>query len=200
VLGHGHPKQVLMDLGNFLIWNMRGLNSRDWRDVVHELIASERSSVVCLQETKLDAISDFDIMLILGMGFEYAYLPIVQPQGGILVVWHSMFWLVTNPLTTTFSASAKLREVAGGQEWWPTLIYGPCTDEGKPAFLVELRDLVVLRSEPWLLCGDFNMIYKAEDKNNGRVNRRLMGQFHRFINDAALKEIHLNGWLFTWSN
>jgi exonuclease III len=59
-----------MDLGNFLIWNMCGLNSRDWRDVVHELIASERSSVVCLQETKLDAISDFDIMLILGMGFE----------------------------------------------------------------------------------------------------------------------------------
>lgn len=29
---------------------------------------------------------------------------------------------------------------------------------------------------------------------------RLMGQFCRFINDAAFKEIHLNGRLFTWSN
>jgi hypothetical protein len=27
-----------------------------------------------------------------------------------------------------------------------------------------------------------------------------MGQFRRFINEASLKEIHLNGSLFTWSN
>jgi hypothetical protein len=44
------------------------------------------------------------------------------------------------------------------------------------------------------------MVYRAEDKNNGRVNRHLMGQFRSFLNDAALKELHLNGHLFTWSN
>jgi hypothetical protein len=27
-----------------------------------------------------------------------------------------------------------------------------------------------------------------------------MGQFRRFLNEAALKEIHLEGRLFTWSN
>jgi hypothetical protein len=27
-----------------------------------------------------------------------------------------------------------------------------------------------------------------------------MGQFHRFLNEALLKEIHLQGRLFTWSN
>jgi hypothetical protein len=27
-----------------------------------------------------------------------------------------------------------------------------------------------------------------------------MGQFHHFINEATLKELHLNGHLFTWSN
>jgi hypothetical protein len=40
------------------------------------------------------------------------------------------------------------------------------------------------------------MIYRAEDKNNDRLNRRLMGQFCSF-NTAALKEIHLQGRLFT---
>jgi hypothetical protein len=44
------------------------------------------------------------------------------------------------------------------------------------------------------------MVYRTEDKNNGRVNRRLMGQFRNFLNLAALKELHLNGRLFTWSN
>jgi hypothetical protein len=27
-----------------------------------------------------------------------------------------------------------------------------------------------------------------------------MGQFRRFLNDAHLKELHLRGHLFTWSN
>jgi hypothetical protein len=44
------------------------------------------------------------------------------------------------------------------------------------------------------------MIYMAEDKNNNRWNRRLMGQFQWFLNEALLKELHLNGRLFTWSN
>jgi hypothetical protein len=53
---------------------------------------------------------------------------------------------------------------------------------------------------PWLLCGDFNMIYHAADKNNGRLDRRLMGQFCGFLSEGSLREIHLQGRLFTWSN
>jgi exonuclease III len=44
------------------------------------------------------------------------------------------------------------------------------------------------------------MVYRAEDKNNRQVNRQLMGQFRNFLNLAALKELHLNDRLFTWSN
>jgi hypothetical protein len=50
----------------------------------------------------------------------------------------------------------------------------PC----KPTFLVELHELAQMRLDPWLDCGDFNMIYRAQDKNNGRLNKRRMGQFH----------------------
>jgi hypothetical protein len=42
------------------------------------------------------------------------------------------------------------------------------------------------------------MIYKAEDKNNNRLNRRLIcGPILVFMNDANLKELHLDGWLLT---
>jgi hypothetical protein len=66
--------------------------------------------------------------------------------------------------------------------------------------LAELHELRAVRTGPWMLNGDFNMIYRAEDRNNDRLNGRLMGQFQRFLNDAVLKECHLNGRLFTWSN
>jgi hypothetical protein len=44
------------------------------------------------------------------------------------------------------------------------------------------------------------MIYWAQDKNNLRWDRRRMGQFRQFLNNAHLKELHLRGRLFTWSN
>ena len=44
-----------------------------------------------------------------------------------------------------------------------------------------------------MVIGDFNLIYRDEDKNNANYNRAMMGGFRRFINDLALKEIPLHG-------
>lgn len=49
---------------------------------------------------------------------------------------------------------------------------------------------------PWMLAGDFNMIYCSEDKNNENVNWTMMGRFHRFVNDLELKEIPLQKTLY----
>jgi hypothetical protein len=48
--------------------------------------------------------------------------------------------------------------------------------------------------------GDFNLILKAQDKNNGRVNRALMSRFRRALDHLEVKEIDLVGKKFTWSN
>jgi hypothetical protein len=48
--------------------------------------------------------------------------------------------------------------------------------------------------------GDFNLIYKAEDKSNNRLNRRLMTSFKEALNEAQLMEIDLKGRAYTWSN
>jgi hypothetical protein len=45
---------------------VRGLNARAHRNVVRELVASECLSMVCLQEMKLEIISDYDVIQIGG--------------------------------------------------------------------------------------------------------------------------------------
>jgi uncharacterized protein (DUF1778 family) len=89
---------------------------------------------------------------------------------------------------------------SGSSKWWLTIVYGPSQEAEKSTFLIELHELWQVRSGPWMLAGDFNLIYRIGDKNNGRLNYRLMGQFHRFLDDAALQEVHLNNFFFTWSN
>jgi hypothetical protein len=50
------------------------------------------------------------------------------------------------------------------------------------------------------VCGDFNLIYRAADKNNTRLNQSLMLSFLKALNTMELTELHLQGWQFTWSN
>ena len=85
------------------------------------------------------------------------------------------------------------------ETWWVTCVYGPQLDHEKSMFLEELRVSATCPGR-WLVWGDFNLIYQAEDKNNHRFNRRLMNSFRTFIDDLELQELHLRGRLYTWSN
>jgi hypothetical protein len=60
----------------------------------------------------------------------------------------------------------------------------PLSDDDKILFLDELRHVRTGCTGSWLLCGDFSMIYKAGDKINSRLNRRMMSRFRHCISDA----------------
>lgn len=55
-----------MDAINFLIWNAWGLNDRARRDTVRKLVDSCKPSLVCIQETKLAVIKEWDVLSCLG--------------------------------------------------------------------------------------------------------------------------------------
>ena len=63
-----------------------------------------------------------------------------------------------------------------------------------------VRDIRTVCTGPWLVAGDFNLIYKDEDKNNSNLNRAMMGRFRRWVNDMAVTELPLHGRKYTWSS
>jgi hypothetical protein len=44
------------------------------------------------------------------------------------------------------------------------------TGAQKNAFIDELHAVATAMTPRWLILGDFNLIYRAEDKNNNRLN------------------------------
>lgn len=158
------------------------------------------ASIVCLQETKLDVVSPTIVMETLGADFDAYYcLPASGTRGGIIIAWKSRLVQLDSAHVDVNSVTARVAP-ASGAPWWLTCVYGPQDEAAKVAFLAELREIRRVRPEPWLLCGDFNMIYRDEDKNNNNLNRRMMGRFRRFLNDGVLKELYLHGRRYTWSN
>ena len=144
---------------NFLLWNVRGLNSRSRRNVVHELVGQERASLISLQETKLDDCDDTMIRELFGLGFEFASLPACHTCGGILLAWKGDVWSVSNISRGEFSLTAKVTLKSSDVSWWLTSVYGPQSDLDKVRFLDELHMIRSSCSGSWMVCGDFNLIY-----------------------------------------
>ena len=78
-------------------------------------------------------------------------------------------------------------------------MYGPQEDSEKLQFLAEIKNLRQNLLPQWIIMGDFNLILRAANKNNHRVNRRMMGRFRATVDELDLKEIKLHGRRFTWS-
>ena len=81
-----------------------------------------------------------------------------------------------------------------------SVVYGPLDSRCMEPFLAELVSARALLPGPWLLIGDFNLISSTAEKNNANINKRSLASFRRFISDQELKDLHLFGWRFTWSN
>uniref|UniRef100_A0A453FS81 Endonuclease/exonuclease/phosphatase domain-containing protein n=1 Tax=Aegilops tauschii subsp. strangulata TaxID=200361 RepID=A0A453FS81_AEGTS len=185
-----------------VIWNVRGLNARARRTAICSLIVTSGASIVCLQETKMALICSSVVLEALGSEFdEYVYLLADDTRGGILLAWKSRVVTITNPEFTTHTLSAQVTPPSSQHPpWWLSIVYGPQLDDEKIEFLRELRDLRASCPGPWMLCGDFNLIYRDEDKNNNNLDRHMMRRFKHLLNDLALKEVYLNGRRYTWSS
>jgi hypothetical protein len=138
------------------------------------------------------------VMEALGPEFDdYNYLPAQGTRGGILLAWKSRDVSITAPLFTMNAITAKVT-VGTNTPWWILVVYGPQEDEDKISFLQELRDARADCQGPWMLCGDFNLIYRAEDKNNGNLHRRMMWKFRHLLNDLLLKEVYPGAHRAAW--
>ncbi|KAJ1279149.1 hypothetical protein BS78_04G132900 [Paspalum vaginatum] len=189
-----------MNPSSILIWNARGLNKRARRNSVRDVILSSKADIVCLQETKISVINQFLFCSVFGSDFDkYVMLPADGTRGGVLVAWKSSVVQALASRIDTFSVSVQFIEEEG-RNWWFTGVYGPQDDGDKLLFLQELRQVRALCHGPWIVSGDFNLIYQAEDKNNSNLNRAMMGRFRRFLDDSDLKEVPLLGRKYTWSN
>jgi exonuclease III len=182
------------------IQGVTGLNAGARQDVVRGLAGSLRCDVVCLQETKMTEVSRFLVTRMLGPDFKnFVVMPSVGASGGILVAWRDRLSYQGLYRIDSHSVSVQFGS-AQGSPWWLTCVYDPQGNEAKVQFFMELREVRAECAGPWVVVGDFNLIFQDEDKNNSNLDRAMMGRFWRWINDLALKEVPLIGKKITWSN
>lgn len=183
-------------------WNVRGLNNKARRQVVQGLVRDHHGTIVCLQETKLALVDDAVICTTLGPQFlnNYAALLADGVRGGGLLVFSQDHYEMQDIDVRQYSVSATVRRKSDNGVWTVTGVYGPQSDSDKLQFLEEIRAVRQRALNSWVILGDFNLIDRACDKNNSRINHRLMNRFRWVLDELELKELYLHGRQFTWTS
>jgi exonuclease III len=189
---------------DLISWNVRGLNQQARRDAVHQLLAATTCNIACLQESKLSQVCQHDAAYLGGYRLRnFAYKPASGPshtRGGIIVLWNDMRVASTNVSIGEYHLTMQVQLLEFDTNFLLTVVYGPSRRADKPAFLREIKSLKPQAGTRWLITGDFNLIYRAADKNNSRLSHRLMRQFREALDESDLSEISLQNRKFTWSN
>jgi hypothetical protein len=75
---------------NIVVWNPHGFNAPNRGTAVRTMVDDVAASIVCMVESKLEAVSIFDITRVLGPKFdEFVALPAAGTARGIIVAWQS---------------------------------------------------------------------------------------------------------------
>lgn len=86
------------------------------------------------------------------------------------------------------------------KKWNLLVVYGTAQEEHKCEFLAELSRFCDDNSEPFIIGGDFNILRYAKEKSTSSRLHKHSGIFNAIISFFELKELIMNGGIFTWSN
>ena len=72
-----------MNPSSILVWNARGLNQADRCSSVRDVIRSVNAPIVCLQETKVAALTQRLLLSVFGTAYDkFVDLPAIGTRGG----------------------------------------------------------------------------------------------------------------------
>lgn len=141
-----------------------------WR-TVRQNIEESGCSVFCLQETKRDFFDTAYIKKLAPKRFDsFCFSPSVGASSGILVCWIGALFSAN---VISISRSAVIIQFCSkhnGECWTLVVVYGPCHEPDRSAFVQWLHDLDIPDNENWILMGDFNFYRSVDNRNRDGAN------------------------------
>ena len=175
-----------------LSWNVRGANDRSKRKVIKALIRSHKVDLVCLQETKIQEMSQ-GVIHSLGVGrfLGWGAVDARGAAGGVVVFWDKRVLELVGLEVGIFSISCRFKNCEDGFMWFFTGVYGPTMKRYREPFWEELGAIRGLWSDPWCIGGDFNVIrFPSERSRVGRLSGP-MRRFSEVLDELALRDMPL---------
>lgn len=184
-----------------IFWNMRGMGAIEKMGLLHDMIKDNNADFVGIMETMKQ---DFNPGMLRGISgqktFHWDWMPATGKSGGILVGINTEKFNVLDVSKGKFCVKLELMDNDTKAHWDLVVVYGAAQNEEKSSFLSNLADLLHHQKNPIVMGGDFNIIRKESEKNKSGGYNKWSFIFNAIIEQVSLRELHLGGRQFTWSN
>ncbi|RVX04605.1 hypothetical protein CK203_023414 [Vitis vinifera] len=183
-----------------LSWNVRGVNDSAKRKVIKAMIRSQRVDMFCLQETKIQSMTE-GLVRSLGTGrfLNWGTMDAQGTAGGILICWDKRTLELMELEVGCFSISCRMRNVEDGRVWMFTGVYGPFSKEEREWMWEELGAIRGIWEDPWCIGGDFNVTLSLRERSNQGRLTSAMRRFAQVVDELELIDLPLQGGMLTWS-
>lgn len=184
-----------------LSWNVRGLNNRDRRRLLKEMVRKSKAEVVLVQESKLELVDCwviYDLNSFSRTG--WISLPSIGAARGVIIFWNKDCIEELASRVDKFSTSLTVVCSEESLRWCISVVYGLMDSNLFSVFLDELDMLKPSSKLPWCIGGDFNEVLFLDEKSNGGRRTKSMELFGDFVDRNNLLDFPCSGPRFTWSH
>ncbi|GKD48072.1 RNA-directed DNA polymerase, eukaryota, partial [Tanacetum coccineum] len=186
---------------NALSINIQGLGHKTKKEWIKTLTNSFKLNFLAIQGTKMTSISHVDVKFLWGnSNYDYVCSESLGNSGGILCIWEaSIFKKINTTVSDNFIA------IYG--TWLPTnskilfiAIYAPQQTSCKRKLWDYISNIVGRWNGESIIMGDFNEVRSSEERRGSCFNPYSARYFDRFISNAGLVDVTLEGYAFTWAH
>ncbi|CAN0875281.1 LINE-1 retrotransposable element ORF2 protein [Linum grandiflorum] len=187
---------------HILSWNVRGINSDRKRYRIKKWISKWKTQIICLQETKVPALSPSYWAFISSFySFDFAGIDSDGASGGLVTIWNSSKFRKRSEVVGLFSTGVILEGVDSSFLCGIINVYGPNERNDRISFIAEIAScLYNFGSIPFCILGDFNLVRSELDYIGRARTYSDFSPLNDFIFDHELIDLPLIGANFTWSN
>lgn len=180
-----------------LIWNCRGVGKKGIATCLTDLIRDHSLDFMVLKKDLspkcLRRLDPFGL-------FNWEWIPSRGKSGGVLCgVRHDTLDIISctkGKYILQMVLDDKRKKIV----WGLLVVYGSAHEESKEEFLVELASMCSNMKVPYIVGGDFNILRHSGEKNKSFSICKSTNLFNSVINTLALREIHISGGKYTWTN
>lgn len=168
---------------------------------MHDTISISHSHIVCLQESKLNAIDSMKCRAFLPSYLSaFTFSPVDGTCVGLVMAWNPDVVSAGDISSTDHCLSISFSSTSSNHTFTITNVYAPTDHRDLPSFMSEFESVPPPQTINWVGIGDFNLTRSPTDKNTPNFNSSLANRFNRLIDGLSLLEFPLLDRLYTWSN
>ncbi|KAJ9556157.1 hypothetical protein OSB04_010771 [Centaurea solstitialis] len=176
-----------------LSWNINGMGKETKRKWVKDIVATQKISFLCLQETKMVVEHDWQVSSVWGRkSMEFVALDSCGHSSGILTVWNCDLFKVT--LSTKHDGFVAVLGLwlSSNTKLGVINVYAPQEARLKKALWGNIKTVLHSESDAaWVVCGDFNEVRSAEERKGSVFDSRGARCFNGFISSTSLTDLRL---------